>query len=71
MTDRALFHAALDKSNPAERATDLGEVCGNGVAPRGRAEERLQERVSTGGVIEPSAKIGGAIVAHASATPAG
>jgi hypothetical protein len=53
MTDRTLFEAALERSDPAERARFLNEACGGDLDQRRRVEELLRNHERSGDFLGP------------------
>jgi serine/threonine protein kinase len=53
MTERTLFLAALERSDPAERAKFLDEACGDDLELRRRVEKLLEDDEEAGHFLEP------------------
>ncbi len=60
MTEEAIFAAALLKTDPAERAAYLDEVCAGDAALRARVEALLRSHEQAGNFLEPPAAAVGA-----------
>jgi serine/threonine protein kinase/tetratricopeptide (TPR) repeat protein len=52
MSERAIFEAALDRSDPAERASYLDEACGGDAEMRRRVEELLRAHALSGSFLD-------------------
>src|SRR5262249_18061676 len=55
MNEEALFAAALEKSNPAERQAFLDEACGGDIGLRQRLERLLAADEQTAGILSRGA----------------
>ena len=69
MSEREILQAALDKTDPAERAAYLDEACTGDATLRGRIEALLKASDGAGGFLDSLGGVAGASASAAIATP--
>jgi hypothetical protein len=57
MSERLIYEAALDRSDPAERAAYLDEACGNDADLRRRVEALLRAHAQSGSFLDRPAMV--------------